>query len=350
MHQESCDTFGCYEKTDKKCSLCGKSYYCSVEHQKQEWPRHKKVCKRTNIVNGYELCTQILKMNEQVDLSLTGFHLKEVVADSEKNEVQINMVKDEDGFTMIDSAESFYLEKPAEQDPAQQKPAQRAYWAMRSFGSATVIPIVLNTVLKLLYKNGYRYLVFSDPVTGLVELSLEDISLEAWSIKPTIKLTTNLSPPSENYVHITNVVDGYVIDLTAGLFWAFDREERPMILTHFGKYLAFLGERGDKMEPLDKILADETKKEHIKHHSAGLLKLIMERMGFPWAQNRPTLLKDVPPMTQKEMLQLSKDLGNPLLKEMFATHLVENDTPITRLLRQIHEKMLQEEVNVMTDV
>ncbi len=28
----------------KLCGHCGKIYYCSPEHQKEDWPRHKRVC------------------------------------------------------------------------------------------------------------------------------------------------------------------------------------------------------------------------------------------------------------------------------------------------------------------
>ena len=32
------------EEQDKPCSACKAIYYCSVEHQKQNWQQHKQVC------------------------------------------------------------------------------------------------------------------------------------------------------------------------------------------------------------------------------------------------------------------------------------------------------------------
>ena len=291
-------------------------------------------------MNGYELCEMLLKSNELVDFSLTGLVLQEVVVDVEQNLVKISLEKDGDGFSLVDSFEAFHANEQKE---------KRAYWAMRSMSSAVVLPLALDDMLKLLYKKGYEYLVFSDS-NGNIELSLRDIRMDIWSMKPTVRVETNLSPVSESCVHITNVVDGYVIDLTAGVFWLFDRQERPMILTPRKNYLALVGEKGGKIKDIDQVLEEETKKGPIKSHSAGLLKLVMERKNFSWEENMPPLLKGVRPFTQQEKLRTLKDFGNETLKEMFGVYLNEADTPITRLLRELHTEMLKEESSLMTDI
>ena len=39
-----CGLESCNNNAEKKCSMCGSLYYCCVEHQKQDWKRHKPKC------------------------------------------------------------------------------------------------------------------------------------------------------------------------------------------------------------------------------------------------------------------------------------------------------------------
>lgn len=321
-----CDSFDCRLMTDKKCSVCSKSFYCSADHQKKEWSKHKKVCKRDELVNGYELCEMLLKLNDRVDLSLTGLTLENVHIDSDNNIVLINLVKDEDSYKMINTPESFGVKDEQE---------RRAYWALRSESSKYVLPMALDSILKLLWKKGKRFIIFSDPDVGDLELSLRNVEIAAWSIIPTIKFGTNFHPPLERTVQITNVIDGYVIDMVAGRFWHFDNHNRPFLLAPHKNYRPFLGERGDTLKPTAEILQKKCQEKPYQLQSAGLLKLVMERLGFSWKEYAPSLLAGTIPMVQEQSIQMMHDFENEALKEMFGEYLKEADTPVTRLLSEI---------------
>lgn len=38
-------TSGCHESDLRPCSYCYAVYYCSVDHQRLQWPHHKSMCK-----------------------------------------------------------------------------------------------------------------------------------------------------------------------------------------------------------------------------------------------------------------------------------------------------------------
>lgn len=275
-------------------------------------------------------------MNELVDLNLTSSALKKVTVDSEENKIHIEREATDTVGQMVDSAESF---------GAFDNDQKRAYWALRSMSSGFVIPLVVHRMLYLLRKNGYRYIAFVRPEgEEMLELSLDAFDLGLFSIIPTIKVTHTPSPEikSDNVVHFVNIVDGHVIDLTAGSFWAFDREERPMLIAHRKFYRPMLGELGEKTENIDKIIEEFKAKPHIKHHSASLLNLLMPLYGFSWKTHRMPELKDVTPLTQKQALQMNKDFGNKDLINAFGVYLNECDTPVTRILRDIHKQMYPE--------
>lgn len=43
-NDEQSKCFVCGKETVSKCSNCAKAYYCSVNHQKQDWKNHKLNC------------------------------------------------------------------------------------------------------------------------------------------------------------------------------------------------------------------------------------------------------------------------------------------------------------------
>ena len=342
MEAHTCDTFECRIKTVKQCSLCKRSHYCSAEHQKQEWSKHKLVCKRTDIVNGYELCGMLLKCNEEIDFSMVGMHMDNVVVDSEQNTVSITAQKGEE-MTLVDSPEIF---------GANERDEKRAYWALRSMCSDFIMPLALDAILDLLSRNGYNHIIFTDSNRSPIELSLKEKYMRCWSMKPTIQVKTNVPLPKLDS-HITNVVDGYVIDLTAGQFWCFDGEERPIILTPPRTYISYIGENGEeKTRSIGTIIEEGIKKEYHKTHSAGLIRKVIERLGFSWKENIPPHLKGADTNTQAEKLRVLKELGDEKMKFMLATYLTseEVETPVTRILHGVHSEMLQEESSLMTDV
>lgn len=61
----SCSFCGKKETTKeplKRCSRCKISSYCCVEHQKQDWPKHKLICGK---VLSIELMLEKDDLNEQ---------------------------------------------------------------------------------------------------------------------------------------------------------------------------------------------------------------------------------------------------------------------------------------------
>lgn len=51
------------ESNLKACSGCGEIYYCSVEHQKQDWKQHKGNCKPFRVsLNGNLIQFQFTKL------------------------------------------------------------------------------------------------------------------------------------------------------------------------------------------------------------------------------------------------------------------------------------------------
>ena len=48
----SCSLPGCANPAPYMCSKCSSAYYCSEEHQKADWKRHKPVCRALNAKAG----------------------------------------------------------------------------------------------------------------------------------------------------------------------------------------------------------------------------------------------------------------------------------------------------------
>jgi hypothetical protein len=47
-----CSLPGCTESAPYMCSKCSSAYYCSAEHQKADWKRHKPVCRALSAKAG----------------------------------------------------------------------------------------------------------------------------------------------------------------------------------------------------------------------------------------------------------------------------------------------------------
>lgn len=41
----------CKKECEMRCSVCQKVYYCSKEHQKENWPSHKQYCKEMSLIS-----------------------------------------------------------------------------------------------------------------------------------------------------------------------------------------------------------------------------------------------------------------------------------------------------------
>lgn len=45
---KSCGVPGCERASNQRCSRCKNVYYCSIEHQKEDWLNHKRKCSNSN--------------------------------------------------------------------------------------------------------------------------------------------------------------------------------------------------------------------------------------------------------------------------------------------------------------
>jgi MYND finger len=50
-----CNYPGCESISNQRCSRCKMVYYCSVEHQKQNWSIHKVSCNKQNSIQSVEI-------------------------------------------------------------------------------------------------------------------------------------------------------------------------------------------------------------------------------------------------------------------------------------------------------
>jgi hypothetical protein len=51
LTHQSCGFQSCVETASKRCSACKKVYYCSLQHQHNDWKSHKRVCSQLTASN-----------------------------------------------------------------------------------------------------------------------------------------------------------------------------------------------------------------------------------------------------------------------------------------------------------
>lgn len=61
----------CGKETIHKCSACGNAYYCSKQHQKEDWKRHAQSCRafKVQFLFGLSVIIGMLKFVQQLKQS-----------------------------------------------------------------------------------------------------------------------------------------------------------------------------------------------------------------------------------------------------------------------------------------
>ena len=305
----ACDSLYC-TKEGLKCTGCGTAHYCSPLHQKQAWSLHKKFCRhpeRNVVVDGYRVCDAILKANDAVQFSLASKHFGElefVGAD----DIVIHSVEEEERVVEVDDEETPSARRQyrlvctaANYGNLANEDSVRAYWAYRSMASTFTLNSTLFYVLRAYQNAGYKCIVLDD-----VEIPLRDLEMNTLLVEPRRKVHHAFHQEFKEAAIMVVSVGGYGLDLSAGRFWLFGKELRPLIYCRHQLFGVTVGRfvRDFPQRMTDDYVESMFKNEENVVDGASVFKLAAAQLSLSLADHDacPARFRDVPVRTQQQKL------------------------------------------------
>jgi hypothetical protein len=240
--QASCESIYCLKAGTLRCTGCEAVWYCSREHQRQNWPTHKAWCKlsakeRALTVDGYRVCDAVLKANDCVQTGLTSRHFERVDRPNDRGDIVVySAVEEAEEPQVQEILEGEEEERPRYRlvrcayDYGNERNAEslRAYWAYRSCASTLTLNTSVYYLLQHYASQGYKQVVFGH---GLV-ISLSQLALRCLRLEPRVRVYMDRQPDDATEVSLICVHLGgsHTLDLSAGRFWLFDNMLRPLLV------------------------------------------------------------------------------------------------------------------------
>jgi hypothetical protein len=355
-----CDNLYCVYSGKLQCERCKNVYYCSQMCQKDCWMAHKFYCKhpeREKVVDGYRVCDTILKCNDFTHTYLAGKvfdrlevtrpeHVVEAIDAQnmvEKITIHNKLNKEGDQFKAVDGPR-FYLEEGA---PILD--GLKAYWAQRSITSSFSLNDALCVSLKKYREKGFTILLF-----GRLELSLDqslkmDVISVSSSIGVEIRDPQRQQPFSRVSMFPFLTLDGFSITLSAGAYWYFDHNNRPLLIAPCSEFVKPLGVLvGADADDKDVKSASDHKKrmfrkEHIASRTATILYFSNYQFGLDRDLSKFRHLATSQIQTQRDKLKAAKMMNKPAFEETIAKFIKRGGTISTDQIKAFDQECREEE-------
>lgn len=260
-HDFFCAAWQCRRRTDKRCPHCERAHYCSKPHLRDDWSWHKPLCLDKTVLDGQRVLGVLYKVLEDVSRALDGYRYD--ASTTQHNDTVLVKVQEKAQCDDRSWERAMYdgPSPPVQDGPEhtrydefrrtmgevgleEHRLAQRCYWALRCMADAYALNLALCQLLRVCQLAGYKRVRW----TTTVEHPLEPV-LRVVAVKPRLRVerqvgnTLHTDPLRKPVVHCVVALAGdFVVDASAGRFWQFTQQTKPVMYCRDFEYEALVGE------------------------------------------------------------------------------------------------------------